>query len=453
MKIEKIIVLDDELMIRKSLQEQLRKRRCSVAACANLEQAYALLAKDHFDLIFTDVCLPDGQGIELLERLEHSADSPMVIMMTGYGSVESAVKCMQLGAFDYIMKPFSAENIDVVLKKAESFNHLVKVNRYFSHEIQKKSRLIGESDTINQLRALISKVSATEATVMITGENGTGKEEVASEIYRLGPRSNKPFIKVNCAALSETLIESELFGHEKGSFTGATHAREGRFELANKGTLLLDEIGEISPRVQAKLLRVLQEGEFERVGGNQTRHVDVRVLASTNRELRKAVEKKEFREDLYYRLNVFPIHVPPLRERGKDVLLLAEHFLKDYSKKHGKKIQGFTSQAVQRLLEYQWPGNVRELQNTIERAAILCENSKRIDVNYLGLIDNLVGWEPQECSPAAVSDPAIKSLEDLEREHILNVLNQTGGSLKLTAELLKVNVRTLRSKLKQYAPA
>lgn len=441
MKIEKIIVLDDELMIRKSLQEQLRKRRCCVAACSTLEQVYALLAKDHFDLIFADVCLPDGEGVDLLQRLSSSAHSPLVIMMTGCASVESAVKCMQLGAFDYIMKPFSMENIEAVLKKAQAAAPARQTSRHVAQELQKKSHLIGESDTINQLRALIAKVSATEATVMITGENGTGKEEVASEIFRLGPLSSQPFIKVNCAALSETLIESELFGHEKGAFTGATHTREGRFELAHKGTLLLDEIGEISPRVQAKLLRVLQEGEFERVGGNQTQHVCVRVIASTNRDLKKAVELNEFREDLYYRLNVFPIHVAPLRERGKDVLILAEHFLKIFCNKHHKTLLGFSSEALQSLLDYPWPGNIRELQNTLERAVILCESEKRIEAPTLGLI------------PAAPSAPhPIKSLEDLEREHILAVLHQTGGSLQQTAELLKVNLRTLRTKLKQHAP-
>jgi len=386
MEFDKIIVLDDELIIRKSLEEQLRKRRYTVASVSTIAEAESLLAKDNFDLMFVDVRLPDGEGTQLLERFSEAPSSPMVVIMTGFGSIESAVKCMKLGAFDYIIKPFSMEEIDILLKKAESYNQLVKVNQYFSSDQQQSIELLGEDPSIVDLRKIIKKVAATEATVLITGENGTGKELVAQEIYRLSPLANKPYIKVNCAAISETLIESEFFGHEKGAFTGATQRHEGRFELANNGTILLDEIGEISPRVQAKLLRVLQEKEFERVGGTKSIRVNVRVLATTNRNLLKAVERGEFREDLYYRLNVLPIQAPALRARKSDIPLLINAFLTFYTRKHGIKVQGLSKDALNLLQEHDWPGNVRELQNTIERAVILSENNSKISPSELGII-------------------------------------------------------------------
>lgn len=390
MAIEKVIVLDDELIIRKSLEAQLRKKRYMVASASTIAEAEALLEKDSFDLIFMDMRLPDGDGIDLLERMSQMPARPLAIMMTGYGSIESAVKSMQLGAFDYLLKPFSIEQIDVALKRAEENSQLVKLAQFYSQEAAGDSTgstvdLIGDSKPMVELKTMIRKVAATGATVLINGENGTGKELVSHEIWRQSPLVGNPYIKVNCAAISETLIESEFFGHEKGAFTGATERREGRFELANNGTILLDEISEIPPRLQAKLLRVLQEREFERVGGNRTIQVDVRVLATTNRDLMKAVENGEFREDLYYRLNVFPLAVPPLRDRGDDILLLAEKFLEKFQRKHGIKPDGFSKQAVTALKSHNWPGNVRELQNTIERAVILADNGKAIAPSLLGL--------------------------------------------------------------------
>ena len=387
MSFDKIIVLDDELMIRKSLEGQLRCRRYSVASVATLAEAEVLLTKDSFDLIFVDVRLPDGNGIQLLERLSQDPNSPMIVIMTGYGTIESAVECMRMGAFDYIIKPFSIDQIEIVLKKAESFSQLVKVNRYFSGSEQEVGKdLIGVSTEMKALKQMIGKVANTEATVLISGENGTGKELVAHELYRLSPLFGQPFIKVNCAAISETLMESEFFGHEKGSFTGAMNRREGRFELAQNGTILLDEIGEIPLRLQAKLLRVLQEHEFERVGGNKTILVKVRILATTNRNLLNEVSRGSFREDLYYRLNVFPLVVPPLRERKKDIPVLAREFLKRFSRKHGIKVQGFSAEAMEQLIQHKWPGNVRELQNTIERAVILTDNSTLLKPACLGLL-------------------------------------------------------------------
>jgi len=458
MALDKIIVLDDEMIIRKSLEEQLRRRRYTVATASTIAEAETLLAKDEFDMIFADMRLPDGEGSELLEQIAQMPNGPMAVMITGYGTIESAVHCMQLGAFDYIIKPFSIDQIDITLKKAESYSQLVKVNQYFSSERDHETELIGESPAIQNLKKLIKKVAATEATVLVTGENGTGKELVANELHSLSALANKPFIKVNCAAISESLIESEFFGHEKGAFTGATQRREGRFELAHGGTILLDEIGEISMQVQPKLLRVLQQQEFERVGGNKTIQVNARVIATTNRNLLKAVEAGDFREDLYYRLNVFPIVVPPLRDRQEDILLIAEAFLKRFARKHGAKIPGFSKEAEKALINHSWPGNVRELQNTIERAVIMAENNKPIAPATLGILApiNVTTHEVPSSSPEETGTekaPSLLSLEELEKEHILKALEATNNNRTQAAEILKISPRTLRNKLNQYSLA
>ena len=386
MAIEKIVVVDDELMIRKTLETQLRNKRYSVASASDLKGARKILCRDSFDLVFLDLRLPDGEGTDLLEEIVAKPDGPMVVMMTGFGSVESAVSCMQMGAFDYVVKPFSFDQIEVVVDKVTSFDKMRRVTKYYVEESDSRSSdIVGESDPIKKLKNLVDKVAKTEATVLITGENGTGKELVARELYRSSMLAKQPYIRVNCAAISETLMESEFFGHEKGSFTGATERREGRFELADGGTILLDEISEIAPSLQAKLLRVLQEKEFERVGGNKTIEVKVRVLATTNRNLLEEVEKGNFREDLYYRLNVFPIAVPPLRDRGDDILLLASTFLERHSRRHGiDKIQ-FSKTCEKAILTHEWPGNVRELENAVERAVILAESGKKIEAELLGI--------------------------------------------------------------------
>jgi two-component system response regulator AtoC len=385
MAFEKLLVVDDELMIRKSLEAQLRKKRYVVASAATLEDARSYLKKDHFDLIFLDMRLPDGEGTALLTELHQLPNPPMVVMVTGYGSIESAVECIKNGAFDYIVKPCSLEQIDVVLKKAENYSQLVKVNRYFNEQLIQDTDLLGLSQSMEHLRQMIHKVAASEATVLVTGENGTGKELVAREIYRLSPLKSKPYVRVNCAAIPENLIESEFFGHEKGAFTGASERREGRFELANGGTILLDEIGEVSLSLQVKLLRVLQEQEFERVGGTKTIKVNVRVIATTNRDLLKAVQAGTFREDLYYRLNVFPIVVPSLRDRKEDIPLLAQTFLDQLARKKGIALTGFTEEALHALNQHNWPGNVRELHNVIERAVILSETGPLVSVDAFAL--------------------------------------------------------------------
>src|SRR5262245_43402324 len=385
MSIEKIVVLEDDVIVRKNLENQLRQRRYDVASVSTIAAAQEYLNKDNFDLLFLDVRLPDGDGTELLKSIQLRPQKPLVVMTTGFGSVESAVECMKNGAFDYIIKPFSAEQIEIVLKKAEEFTQLLRVNRFLSQENEDAGyELLGQSQAMENLRQLVRKVARTLATVLIQGESGTGKELVARALYRESARANAPFIRVNCAAIPENLIESEFFGHEKGAFTGALNKREGRFELAHGGTILLDEISEISPQVQAKLLRVLQERELERVGGNRTIKVDVRVLATTNRRLEESVERKEFRQDLFFRLNVVPITVPPLRERREDIPLLAEQFIRRFARKHGVRVGGISPMCGPALQEHYWPGNVRELQNVIERAVILCGEGGELEMSHLG---------------------------------------------------------------------
>ncbi|MDP0499646.1 MAG: sigma-54 dependent transcriptional regulator [Verrucomicrobiota bacterium JB022] len=400
MAFEKILVVDDDLIIRKTLTAHLQKQHYKVANAENIADALKILQQDAFDLILLDERLPDGMGSDLLGDVKQTASSSaFTVMMSGYATLDGALQCMRQGAFDYIVKPFSLEQIDVALKRAENYDQLVRVNQYYTKELNPKSELLGQSPAVLQLKKVIRKVAATEATVLVLGENGTGKELVANELHRLSNLADRPFIKVNCAAISESLIESEFFGHEKGAFTGAAARKPGRFELADGGTILLDEIGEISPRIQAKLLRVLQEREFERVGGTKTISVKVRVIATTNRDLLEAVRRGEFREDLYYRLSVFPIDVPSLRERGEDILLLARSFAQRFAQKHRQAGKGFTPDAEQRLMQHPWPGNVRELHNTIERAVILTEPNQPIEVISLHLP------RPRQAAPSPYGAP------------------------------------------------
>ena len=459
MAIEKIVVVDDEMMIRKALETQLRNKRYSVASAEDLAEARKILSRDAFDLVFLDLRLPDGEGTELLEELAAKADGPMVVMMTGYGSVESAVACMQGGAFDYVVKPFSFDQIEVVVDKAASFDKMKRVTRYYVEEESEArgSEIVGDSEAIRGLKEMVRKVAGTEASVLVTGENGTGKELVARELYRNSLLKDEPYIRVNCAAIAETLMESEFFGHEKGSYTGASERREGRFELADGGTILLDEVSEIAPALQAKLLRVLQEKEFERVGGNKTIRVKVRVLATTNRNLMEEVRKGSFREDLYYRLNVFPIEVPPLRERGEDVILLAETFLKRNARKYGLGKAKFSKAAKTAMQAHRWPGNVRELENAVARAVILAESGASIEPDMLGLgAGGSIVSKPVSGGGAAVSESEeedggeILTMEEVERLHVIRALEATGGNRTKTAEILSINVRTLRNKIRQY---
>jgi DNA-binding NtrC family response regulator len=416
--------------------------------------------------MFLDLRLPDGEGVDLLRTLQGRPQKPLTVVTTGFGTVKSAVDCMQAGAFDYLTKPYSFDEIDMVLTKAENFNQLLKVTHYLSHErdAEAQDELLGDSSVMHHLRDLIRKVARTDASVLIQGESGTGKELIARAIYNESQRSGAPFIRVNCAAVPENLIESEFFGHEKGAFTGALNKREGRFELAHGGTILLDEISEISPNLQAKLLRVLQEREFERIGGTKTIKVDCRVIATTNRNLEESIESGEFRQDLYFRLNVVPIAVPPLRERAGDVTLLADRFVQRFARKHGVKVTGIADDCRQALLDHHWPGNVRELQNVIERAVILCNDGEPLQQRHLGLLDVDVvpsstsakakrGPSPLSANPVVVhtdESDAFLTIDELEKRHIIAALSRCNHNRTHAARMLNISIRTLRNKLNEY---
>jgi DNA-binding NtrC family response regulator len=482
MSLEKILIVEDEPVVRNLLQSIFVRHKCMVTCAGTLAEASACVGRESFDLMLLDIRLPDGDGQKFLEQVTALPERPLVVMVTGYGTIESAVSCMRTGAFDYVLKPFSPSQIDVILRKAQSYRQLLTINRLLSDDPDDEDGVfVGRSSAMQRLRQLIDRVAPTDATVLITGESGTGKEMIAREFYRRSPRRSHPFIKVNCAAISETLIESEFFGHERGAFTGATERREGRFELAHQGTLLLDEVSEIPAGLQAKLLRVLQEREFERVGGNRTIKVNVRIIATSNRDVLSYVEKGAFRQDLYYRLNVFPVHVPPLRDRADDILVLAEHFLRRFARKHGVKVTGFSDNARGAMMAYRWPGNVRELQNTIERAIILSEAGRPVGVSALGLPSDLVNsavpWpeslpeeEPVVAGVAAKPEAAAESggeatvspqnghggvlrLDELEKQAIRAALTQTGGNRTQAAAVLGISIRTLRNKLQEYREA
>ena len=453
MAIEKIIILEGDAIVRNSLESYLRRCRFDVASTPSVPVALDYLSRDNFDIFFMDLSLRNGRGTDLLREIQMRAQRPLVIVTTSIGSIESAVDCIRNGAFDYLIKPFSNEQIEIALRRTEEFSQLVRVNRYLSQN-DRTQELLGCSPETENIRQLIRKVARTQATVLIQGESGTGKEVIAQEIYQQSSRSNAPFIKVNCAAIPENLIESEFFGHEKGAFTGAVNKREGRFELAHGGTILLDEISEISQGTQAKLLRVLQEREFERVGGNRTIKVDVRVIATTNRNLQQCVERKEFRQDLFFRLNGVPIYVPPLRERPEDVLVLKREFIRSFCRQHGINVRGLTDEAVRMLTNHSWPGNVRELQNVIERAIILCGDNGMMGPEHLGLAIPeraalpLAGVEPTTF--AGQGENKIPSLAEIEKNHILATLKFCNGNRTHAADLLNVSIRTLRNKLHEY---
>ena len=468
MSIEKVIMVAKEEFLRKQVSQYLRKKRIDVAECGTIQEAHDFMGKGNFDLMLLDQSLPDGEGAEFLEEVNLRPAKPMVVMMGAEGSVDLAVQCMAKGAFDYLLKPFSNEQVEIILRKAEQFAQVLNVNQFLTSQEAEdpENEILGESEATNQLRKLIRRVAQTNATVLIQGENGTGKELVAHAMHRNSNRKDGPFIKLNCAALPENLVESELFGHEKGSFTGATNKREGRFELAHGGTIFLDEISELSLPLQSKLLRVLQEREFERVGGNRTIKVDVRVVAATNRKLDQSVEKNEFRQDLYFRLNVVPVHVPALRERDGDVPLLAEAFCQRFIRNHGVPVKGLTPESLAALQRHDWPGNIRELQNVLERAVILCGEEGYIHPEQLGLTappqagegdaptgaidESPTAVVSTATTTAAASNGAPTTLADLEKQHILSTLKQCEGNRTRTAETLDINIRTLRNKLNEY---
>lgn len=440
---ETILVVDDEKNYLLVLKELLIEEGYEVAIAQSAAEALKIFQETELDLVITDMKMPGMSGMELLEVLKEKDFHLPVIMMTAFGTVEKAVEAMKKGAYDYILKPFDNEVLKKTVAKGLAMGQVIKANRLLSGELKEKfgpTDLIGSSLPIRQVRELISKVAGTKATVLISGESGTGKELVARAIHFNSPRKDKPLVSVNCSALAETLLESELFGHEKGSFTGATAQRKGRFETADGGTLFLDEVGEMSPSVQVSLLRVLQNREFERVGGNKTIKVDVRVITATNKDLSKEIAIGHFREDLYYRLNVVHIEVPPLRDRKEDLPLLVRYFLERFAKEMNKKeVPSLAPEAMGALLAYDWPGNIRELENMLERAVIL--SSRPIiyleDLPFTSIIP-----------PGAKLDEV---LELIEKKMITQALTLAGNVQAHAAELLGITRQSLFSKMKKFA--
>ena len=446
---ERVLIVDDEANARTALAELLRDEGYVVEIAADGFKALPKLEELRPDVVVTDLKMPGLTGLELMEKIRERDPECVVIVMTAFGAVESAVQAMRQGAADYLTKPVNVEELSLVLKREVERKRLRAEAGQLRERLSEKHRIdniIGSSPAMQQVFDAVLQVAPSRASVLINGESGTGKELVAAAIHQHSPRAKKPFVKLHCAALAESLLESELFGHERGSFTGAVGRREGRFEQADGGTLFLDEIGEISASIQVKLLRFLQEHEFERVGGNQTVKVDVRVITATNRNLLQRVKDGLFREDLYYRLNVVSVEMPPLRARSSDIPLLAAHFLAKYARENEKAIEGFTDDALARLANYEWPGNVRELENAIERAVVVCKKSR------IGVEDFASAIATAEKRPDGMPQIPGATMEDLERYAIMKTLEHTGGSTSRAAEMLGISPRTIQYRLQQYSP-
>jgi len=446
---DRILVVDDEANARFALKTILVDEGYEVAEAADGEEALALLPGFAPAAVLADVRMPRVDGITLLKRAREQGSDAMFIMMTAFASVEAAVEAMRAGAENYLVKPLDANAVQVVLEKALEKLRLQRDTQNLRERVRERFRfhnIVGDAPELQAVFDVVKRAAPTKATVLILGESGTGKELIAQALHEESPRADKPFIKVNCAALTETLLESELFGHEKGAFTGAVGLKEGRFELADGGTLFLDEIGDIPPSLQIKLLRVLQQKEFERVGGVKTLKVDVRLLAATNRDLGDLVKTGRFREDLYYRLNVVAVTLPPLRARKGDVPSLVSHFIDMYSRAYGKDIKGLAPGTLNALLSHAWPGNVRELENVVERAVVLC---KTTELTAEDLPPSLRGPRPRERASGALIPGA--TLYEIEREAILRTLEMVGGSTSRAAEILGISVRKIQYRLKEYA--
>ncbi|MCD6118170.1 sigma-54-dependent Fis family transcriptional regulator [bacterium] len=445
-----ILVLDDEEMIRDLLFETFSKKGYKVDTAVNGKEAMAKLEENEYSLLISDLRLPDVSGMEVLEKIKKEGSSTGVIMVTAYGSIKNAVNAMKQGAFDYITKPFDLDQLEVIIDKYFNYQNLVEENEYLKSELGRKfqfKNIIGQSKPMLNVFDAIRMVARSRATVLIQGASGTGKELVARAIHYNSKRKNGPFITTNCAALPEGLVESELFGHEKGAFTGAIKTTKGRFELAHGGTILLDEISEISSGLQAKLLRVLQEREIERVGSGHPIQVDVRVIATTNRNLEEEVKKGDFREDLYYRLNVVPIHLPTINERREDIPLLVKHFIKKYAEENELPIKGVTEKANKMLMQREWPGNVREIENCIERTVVMCEPGTEIlDIKHFSILDSVMSTAVEK----RIEDLPMMTLRESEKNLILTTLRENDNNRTKTAELLGISVRTLRNKLNEY---
>ncbi len=449
MRSGRILVVDDEANARTALAELLRDEGFDVETAADAFKALGKYEAFNPHVVVTDLKMPGMDGIELVKKIRSMEDPATVVVMTAFGAVSSAVDAMRSGATDYLTKPINFDELLVVLDKVFEQQALRRETRQLRQRVRDRvapNNIIGGSPPMQRVFEIVEQVAPSRATVLITGESGTGKELVANALHQRSPRANGPFIKLHCAALAESLLESELFGHEKGSFTGAAARKDGRFSLADGGTLFLDEIGEISPAIQVKLLRFLQEHEFERVGGTQTIRVDVRVIAATNRNLVEEVAKGRFREDLFYRLNVVSLEMPPLRDRRTDVPVLARFFLDKYAKENGKTIEGFAPETMDLLVAYDWPGNVRELENAIERAVVLTNGS---NIEVRALPPNV----RPKLTPAGMPIVPGATLAEVEKYAILETLKSTGGSTSKAAEILGISVRTIQYRLHQYNEA
>ena len=442
-----VLIIDDEEAICDSMSQVLHKEGYAVRVTAEGKEALRLYDNEAFEVVFLDLKLPGIRGMDILSRIKEASPETQVIIITGYASIESAVEAMKRGAFDYMAKPFTAEEVRVVTKRALESRRLIYENIYLRSELESKTEfdlVAGKSKAMREVLDIVRRVSPTESTVLITGESGTGKEIIAREVHRHSLRRDAPFVVVDCGALVETLFESELFGHVKGSFTGAHETKHGRFEVANGGTIFFDEVSNIGMTIQAKLLRVIQEREISRVGSSKQIKVDVRILAATNENLVEAVRTGKFREDLFYRLSVVPIQLPPLRERKDDIPLLVEHFLKKYSRKAKKTVLTISPQAVKALAQYDWPGNIRELENTIERAVVLAKSDgiEIEDLMYHGISAGSTLLSP--------TDGEYRTLEEMEKEYIKAVLLAHHGNRSQTADLLGIDRKTLWAKIKKY---
>jgi DNA-binding NtrC family response regulator len=439
----RLLIVEDEKEQREMLAGFLQKEGYQVFTAESGPQALKLFEEKSFELALLDLKMPGMDGLELLTRLKKLSPDTQVIVMTAFGTIETAVAAMREGAFHYVNKPIELQELLINLKKSAETHVILAENRYLREQLQDRFRpttIIGQSKPMQEVLSTIARVAKMDTTVLILGESGTGKELVASAIHSLSPRRDKKFVAFSCSAIPETLLESELFGYERGAFTGANRRKEGRFELADGGTLFLDEIGDISLDMQIKLLRVLETHEFDRLGGKETIKVDVRILAATNQNLQQKMQDKTFRDDLYYRLNVINIDLPPLRERRDDIMLLVDHFIKRFGQKLGKLLIGVTPQAKDILMSYPWPGNVRELENVIERGVVLARGDV-IDVEDL----------PEFRFPDRKTDfPVEMSLADLEKIHIERVLEKTKGSISKASEILGIHRNTLRLRMKEY---
>ena len=462
-----ILIIDDEPLMRVSMVDALKAGGYDVQEASTGSEGLERLKSSHFNLVITDLRLPGADGLQIVDTCRDQCVSTEVIVITAFGSVDTAVEAIRGGAYDYITKPFSMDELLLSVERVCAMVALREENRVLREELEHKFSFQGIVGKNEQMRAVLEKiklVAAAEATVLIMGESGTGKELIANAIHSNSSRRNHTLVKVSCAALPETLLEAELFGHEKGAFTGAIRQRRGRFELAHQGTLFLDEIGEISPVVQIKLLRVLQGRQFERVGGNETIEVDVRLVCATQKDLKKEVEQGRFREDLYYRLNVVPVQIPPLRERREDILMIAHHFLQTMATRNHQEPKVLSRQAREVLFRYSFPGNVRELENTIERAVALGQQAKEIHVQDLCGQSQCpyAGGEPQKgcgfCGDleerSGVKNGAMETLalarEQFERNHILEILNRTGWSRTTASKVLGLSRKGLWEKCKRY---